>query len=77
VILCVGETLAEREAGRTQSVVEEQLAAVVSAITPDHWACVLFSSSLLSVPIPLKSTLFGIMVENIANQSIQANCNCV
>ena len=29
-IVCVGETLAEREAGETESVVERQLAAVLS-----------------------------------------------
>lgn len=30
-ILCVGETLAEREAGRTESVIDEQLIAVIDA----------------------------------------------
>lgn len=34
-ILCVGETLAEREAGATLAVVEHQLAAVLSAIGAD------------------------------------------
>jgi len=38
VILCVGETLAEREAGRTQQVVEEQLQAVVTLLSPDDWS---------------------------------------
>ncbi|KAH9067907.1 triose phosphate isomerase [Lactarius vividus] len=37
VILCVGETLAEREAGRTQQVVEEQLQAVVALLKPADW----------------------------------------
>jgi hypothetical protein len=37
VILCVGETLAEREAGRTQQVVEEQLQAVVARLSPEDW----------------------------------------
>jgi triosephosphate isomerase (TIM) len=37
VILCVGETLAEREAGRTQQVVEEQLQAVVAQLSPEDW----------------------------------------
>jgi hypothetical protein len=37
IILCVGETLAEREAGRTQQVVEEQLQAVVSRLSPEDW----------------------------------------
>ncbi|KAI0056153.1 triose phosphate isomerase [Artomyces pyxidatus] len=39
VILCVGETLEEREAGRAQNVVESQLQAIV-AITkdPEHWS---------------------------------------
>jgi triosephosphate isomerase len=38
VILCVGETLTEREAGRTQQVVEEQLQAVVGILTPADWS---------------------------------------
>ncbi len=37
VILCAGETLAEREAGRTQQVVEEQLQAVVARLSPEDW----------------------------------------
>ena len=37
VIFCCGETLEEREAGKTQAVVEEQLQAVVEAITPEQW----------------------------------------
>jgi triosephosphate isomerase len=37
VILCVGETLTEREAGRTQQVVEEQLQAVVELLKPADW----------------------------------------
>ena len=37
VILCVGETLAEREVGRTQQVVEEQLQAVVARLSPEDW----------------------------------------
>jgi triosephosphate isomerase len=37
VILCVGETLTEREAGRTQQVVEEQLQAVVARLSPEYW----------------------------------------
>ncbi|KAI0674215.1 triose phosphate isomerase [Trametes maxima] len=40
VILCVGETLAEREANRTKAVVEAQLAPVVAALStaPADWA---------------------------------------
>ncbi|KAI0266353.1 triose phosphate isomerase [Gloeopeniophorella convolvens] len=38
VILCVGETLAEREAGRTQQVVEEQLQAAVALLSPGDWS---------------------------------------
>ncbi|KAI0300539.1 triose phosphate isomerase [Multifurca ochricompacta] len=38
VILCVGETLAEREAGSTQKVVEEQLRAVVTLLSPGDWS---------------------------------------
>ncbi|HET6724864.1 MAG TPA: triose-phosphate isomerase [Gammaproteobacteria bacterium] len=34
-ILCIGETLGEREAGATQSVVERQLAAVFAVAEPD------------------------------------------
>jgi len=37
VILCVGETLAQREAGETQAVVEAQLQAVVDAIKLEQW----------------------------------------
>ena len=37
IILCVGETLAEREAGRTQQVVEEQLQAAVARLSPEDW----------------------------------------
>jgi triosephosphate isomerase len=37
-IVCVGETLAEREAGRTQDVVRAQLAAVLDAIGPEALA---------------------------------------
>jgi hypothetical protein len=40
IILCVGETLAEREVGRTQQVVEEQLQAVVSRLSPEDWRSV-------------------------------------
>ena len=40
VILCVGETLAEREAERTTEVVNGQLAAVLAALTEADWACV-------------------------------------
>ena len=44
MILCVGETLTEREADRTTEVVNGQLAAVVSALKEADWAC---------VPLPL------------------------
>ncbi|KAI0371865.1 triose phosphate isomerase [Pilatotrama ljubarskyi] len=37
VILCVGETLEEREAGRTKAVVEAQLKPVVDILTKDDW----------------------------------------
>lgn len=40
MILCVGETLTEREADRTTEVVNGQLAAVVSALKEADWACV-------------------------------------
>lgn len=35
-IVCVGESLAEREAGHTEVVVEQQLAAILNAIEPDE-----------------------------------------
>ncbi|THG99027.1 hypothetical protein EW145_g7335 [Phellinidium pouzarii] len=38
VILCVGETLQEREAGTTVAVVEAQLAAVVEALKAEEWS---------------------------------------
>jgi triosephosphate isomerase len=37
-ILCVGETLAEREAGRTQSVIHGQFAASLSGVTAEQMA---------------------------------------
>lgn len=37
IILCIGETLAEREVGTTITVVEEQLAAVVSLLKQEEW----------------------------------------
>ena len=37
VILCIGETLAEREAGTTIQVVEEQLNAVVPLLSTEEW----------------------------------------
>ncbi|TCD67437.1 triosephosphate isomerase [Steccherinum ochraceum] len=38
VILCVGETLAQREAGETAKVVEEQLEPVIAALKPEDWS---------------------------------------
>ncbi|OAX42777.1 Triosephosphate isomerase [Rhizopogon vinicolor AM-OR11-026] len=38
VILCVGETLQEREAGQTASVVEKQLQAVVDVLQESDWS---------------------------------------
>ncbi|KAI9064740.1 triose phosphate isomerase [Trametes sanguinea] len=43
VILCVGETLEEREANRTKEVVEAQLKPVVDTITKDDWAKVVIA----------------------------------
>ncbi|KZV88965.1 triose phosphate isomerase, partial [Exidia glandulosa HHB12029] len=37
VIYCVGETLAEREAGKTIAVVEEHVAAAVKVLKEDQW----------------------------------------
>ncbi|KAI0049361.1 triose phosphate isomerase [Auriscalpium vulgare] len=38
VILCVGETLEERESGRTQQVVEAQLQTVIAVTKPEDWS---------------------------------------
>ena len=43
MILCVGETLEEREANRTKEVVEAQLKPVVDTITKDDWAKVVIA----------------------------------
>ena len=40
VILCVGETLEEREAGKTKTVVEDQLKPVVEVLKEADWRCV-------------------------------------
>ena len=40
VILCVGETLQEREANRTAEVVQAQLKPVVETLKESDWACV-------------------------------------
>lgn len=40
VILCVGETLQEREASQTAEVVQAQLKPVVAALKESDWACV-------------------------------------
>jgi len=37
VILCIGETLAQREAGETARVCEDQLAPVIAALKPSDW----------------------------------------
>lgn len=42
VILCVGETLHERESGETVAVVEDQLKAVVALLQESDWGCVSF-----------------------------------
>lgn len=38
VILCVGETLEEREKGQTIAVVERQLEAAAEVISKDEWS---------------------------------------
>ena len=40
VILCIGETLAEREAGKCTEVIETQLKAVVQVTKEADWRCV-------------------------------------
>src|SRR6185295_15058234 len=42
-LVCVGETLAERDGGRTEQVIVRQLAPVLQAIPPDAWAQVLLA----------------------------------
>jgi triosephosphate isomerase (TIM) len=41
VILCIGETLHEREDGKTATVCETQLKAVVDVTKPEDWKYVL------------------------------------
>ena len=36
-LVCVGETLAEREGGRTETVITRQLAAVIQTLDADNW----------------------------------------
>jgi len=43
VILCIGETLAQREAGETAKVCEGQLQAVVSVLKEDDWSKVVIA----------------------------------
>jgi triosephosphate isomerase len=40
VILCIGETLVEREAGQCTQVIETQLQAVVQVTKEADWRCV-------------------------------------
>lgn len=40
VILCIGETLTEREAGTTATVVQEQLVAVIKVTKKSDWRSV-------------------------------------
>lgn len=42
-LVCVGETLAEREGGRTEAVITRQLAPVIQALDPDEWQGVVFA----------------------------------
>jgi triosephosphate isomerase len=44
VILCVGETLPERETGQTAVVVQKQLQAVVDVLQESDWRCELGQS---------------------------------
>ena len=37
MILCIGETLAEREANQTKEVCEKQLEPVVALLKPEDW----------------------------------------
>lgn len=40
VILCIGETLQQREANKTTDVVDEQLSEVVKVLAETDWRCV-------------------------------------
>ena len=57
VILCVGETLAQREAGETAAVVRAQLDPVVEVVKTEEWSrYVRFRHSLLIAAFELFST---------------------
>jgi triosephosphate isomerase len=43
VILCIGESLEEREAGKTLEVVTRQLNAVADGLAPEHWSKVVIA----------------------------------
>lgn len=43
VIACIGETLEEREAGKTLDVCKEQLAPIVAALSAESWAKVVLA----------------------------------
>ena len=47
VILCIGETLQEREAGKTAEVCEEQLKAVVEVLKESDWRYAVSSFTFL------------------------------
>jgi triosephosphate isomerase len=51
VILCIGEQLAEREAGTTMTVCAEQLAPVVAALAQADWASVVVAYGRCHMPI--------------------------
>jgi hypothetical protein len=61
VILCVGETLEERETGKTDQVVQEQLQAVVEVVKDGGWR---YTYPFLTVLVS-------------SNSTIQQNCCCV
>jgi triosephosphate isomerase (TIM) len=42
-LVCVGETLAERDGGRTEQVIVRQLAPVIQALSPTEWASVVLA----------------------------------
>jgi triosephosphate isomerase (TIM) len=42
-LVCMGETLAEREGGRTEQVVTRQVAALQERISPEHWSRVVLA----------------------------------
>ncbi|KAJ8462689.1 hypothetical protein ONZ51_g10740 [Trametes cubensis] len=65
VILCVGETLAEREAERTKEVVEAQLAPVVATLKKDDWEKVVIAPAHADIRAFLASAVAPEVAESV------------